>query len=43
MFHAVEHTDPRCSPEQLSAEDAASLKELGRLEQITNEAAANKK
>jgi hypothetical protein len=44
MFHAVQHTDPRCPPEQLSAEDDAALKELGPiLEQIKNEAAANKK
>ena len=44
MFHAVQHTDPRCPSEQLSAEDAAALKELGPiLEQIKNEAAANKK
>jgi hypothetical protein len=44
MFHAVQHTDPRCPPEQLSAEDAAALKELGPvIEQIKNEAAANKK
>lgn len=44
MFHAVQHTDLRCSPEQLSAEDAAALKELGPiLEQLKNEAAANKK
>jgi hypothetical protein len=44
MFHAVQHTDPRCPPEQLSAEDAAALKELGPiLEQLKNEAAANKK
>jgi hypothetical protein len=44
MFHAVQHTDLRCPAEQLSAEDAAALKELGPiLEQIKNEAAANKK
>jgi hypothetical protein len=44
MFHAVQHTDLRCPQEQLSAEDAAALKELGPLlEQIKNEAAANKK
>ena len=44
MFHAVQHTDARCPPEQLSAEDAAALKELGPIiEQIKNEAAANKK
>jgi hypothetical protein len=44
MFHAVQRTDPRCPPDQLSAEDAAALKELGPiLEQLKNEAAANKK
>jgi hypothetical protein len=44
MFHAIQHTDPRCTPEQLSADDAAALKELGPIiEQIKNEAAANKK
>lgn len=45
MFHAVQHTDPRCQPpETLSAEDAAALKELGPvIEQLKNEAAANKK
>jgi hypothetical protein len=44
MFHAIQRTDPRCPPEQLSAEDAAALKELGPIiEQIKNEAAANKK
>jgi hypothetical protein len=44
MFHAVQHTDPRCPAEQLSAEDTAALKELGPIiEQIKNEAAANKK
>jgi hypothetical protein len=44
MFHAVQHTDLRCAPEQLSAEDEAALKELGPiLEQLKNEAAANKK
>ena len=44
MFHAVQHTDPRCPPEQLSAEDTAALKELGPvIEQLKNEAAANKK
>jgi hypothetical protein len=44
MFHAVQHTDLRCPPEQLSTEDAAALKELGPiLDQIKNEAAANKK
>ena len=44
MFHAVQRTDPRCPPEQLSPEDTAALKELGPiLEQIKNEAAANKK
>ena len=44
MFHAIQHTDPRCTPEQLSAEDTAALKELGPIiEQIKNEAAANKK
>jgi len=45
MFHAVQHTDPRCQPpEQLSAADAAALKELGpAIEEIKNEAAANKK
>ena len=45
MFHAVQHTDPRCQPpEPLSAEDAAALKELGpAIEQLKNEAAANKK
>lgn len=44
MFHAVQRTDPRCAPEQLSAEDAAALKELGPvIEQLKNEAAANKK
>jgi hypothetical protein len=36
--------DLRCPPEQLSAEDAAALKEPGPvIEQIKNEAAANKK
>ena len=45
MFHAVQHTDPRCQPpEQISAEDAAALNELGpAIEQLKNEAAANKK
>ena len=45
MFHAVQHTDPRCQPpETLSAEDAAALKDLGpAIEQLKNEAAANKK
>jgi hypothetical protein len=44
MFHAVQHTDPRCDPEQLSAEDVAALKDLGpAIEQLKNEAAANKK
>jgi hypothetical protein len=44
MFHAIQRTDPRCPPEQLSAEDAAALKELGPvIEQIKNETAANKK
>lgn len=44
MFHAIQHTDLRCPPEQLSAEDAAALKDLGPvIEQIKNEAAANKK
>jgi hypothetical protein len=44
MFHALQRTDPRCPPEQLSAEDTAALKELGPvIEQIKNEAAANKK
>jgi hypothetical protein len=44
MFHAVQRTDPRCPPEQLSAEDEAALKELGPvIEQLKNEAAANKK
>jgi len=45
MFHAVQHTDPRCQPpEPVSAEDAAALKELGpAFEQLKNEAAANKK
>lgn len=45
MFHAVQHTDPRCQPpETLSAEDAAALKDLGPvIEQLKNEAAANKK
>jgi hypothetical protein len=45
MFHAVQHTDPRCQPpEPVSAEDAAALKELGpAIEQLKNEAAANKK
>jgi hypothetical protein len=44
MFHAIQRTDLRCPPEQLSAEDAAALKELGPLiEQLKNEAAANKK
>lgn len=44
MFHAVQHTDPRCPAEQLSVDDVAALKELGPvLEQIKNEAAANKK
>ena len=45
MFHAIQHTDPRCQPpEPLSADDAAALKELGPvLEQLKNEAAANKK
>jgi len=44
MFHAVQHTDPRCDPEQLSAEDVAALKDIGpAIEQLKNEAAANKK
>ena len=45
MFHAIQHTDPRCQPpEEVSAEDAAALKELGPvIEQLKNEAAANKK
>jgi hypothetical protein len=45
MFHAVQHTDPRCQPpEPVSAEDAAALKELGpAIEQLKNEAAANKR
>jgi hypothetical protein len=45
MFHAVQHTDPRCQPpEPVSAEDAAALKELGpAIEELKNEAAANKK
>jgi hypothetical protein len=45
MFHAIQHTDPRCQPpEQVSAEDAAAVKELGpAIEQLKNEAAANKK
>jgi hypothetical protein len=44
MFHAVQRIDPRCPAAQLSAEDDAALKELGPiLEQIKNEAAANKK
>jgi hypothetical protein len=45
MFHAVQHTDPRCQPpEPLSAEDAAALKDLGpAIEQLKNEAATNKK
>ena len=45
MFHAVQHTDPRCQPpETLRAEDAAALKDLGPvIEQLKNEAAANKK
>jgi hypothetical protein len=44
MFHAIQHTDARCPPEQLSAEDAAALKELGPIiEQLKNESAANKK
>src|SRR6202021_2595582 len=45
MFHAVQHTDPRCEPtESLSPEDTAALKELGPvIEQLKNEAAANKK
>jgi hypothetical protein len=45
MFHAIQHTDPRCHPpEEVSAEDAAALKELGpAIEQLKNETAANKK
>ena len=45
MFHAIQHTDPRCQPpEEVSAEDAAALKELGpAIEQLKNETAANKK
>ena len=45
MFHAVQHTDPRCQPpETVSAEDAAALKDLGPvIEQLKNEAATNKK
>jgi hypothetical protein len=45
MFHAVQHTDPRCQPpETVSAEDAAALKDLGPLiDQLKNEADANKK
>ena len=45
MFHAIQHTDPRCQPpEEVSAEDAAALKELGpAIEQLKNETAANRK
>jgi hypothetical protein len=45
MFHAIQHTDARCQPaEQISAEDAAALKDLGPvIEQLKNEAAANQK
>ena len=45
MFHAIQHTDPRCQPpKEVSAEDAAALKELGpAIEQLKNETAANKK
>ena len=45
MFHAVQHTDPRCQPpETVSPEDAAALKDLGPvIEQLKNEAATNKK
>jgi hypothetical protein len=44
FFHAIQHTDLRCPPEKPSAEDAAALKDLGPIiEQIKNEAAANKK
>jgi hypothetical protein len=45
MFHAVQHTDPRCQPpDPVSTEDAAALKEVGpAIEQLRNEAAANKK
>ena len=44
MFHAIQHTDPRCPAETLSAEDVAALKELGPvIEQLKNEAGANKK
>jgi hypothetical protein len=45
MFHAVQHTDPRCQPpETISAEDAAALKDLGPvIEQLKNEAATNNK
>ena len=45
MFHAAQHTDPRCQPpETVSPEDAAALKDLGPvIEQLKNEAATNKK
>ena len=45
MFLAIQHTDPRCQPpEEVSAEDAAALKELGpAIEQLKNETAANRK
>jgi hypothetical protein len=40
MFHAIQHTDPRCPAVQFSADDAAALKEPGPIvEQIKNEAA----
>jgi len=43
MFHAIQRTDARC-PQELSAEDQEALKAIGpAIEQLKNEAAANKK
>jgi len=42
MFHAIQQSDLRC-PQELSAEDQAALKAIGpAIEQLKNEAAANK-
>ena len=45
MFHAVQHSDPRCQPpEPVSAEDAAALKELGpAIDLLVKQVGANKK
>jgi len=43
MFHAIQQADARC-PQELSAEDKAALAALGPvIEQLKNEAGANKK